>query len=186
VTAEPTAYLALGVITRPHGVRGEVRVALYNPASTALEEVARVFLAGPDGDAPRPYAVVSARATNDAFLLVLGDVTDRDAALALRGREVWADRHELPPLADDELYLHDLEGCEVVTAAGNGLGRIAEILDAGPHPTLVIHDGEVERLLPYVPAFVVQVDLAARRVVVDPPEDLPESRVGRAPPRGRR
>jgi 16S rRNA processing protein RimM len=176
VTAEPIAYLALGVIARPHGVRGEVRVAMYNPGSTALEDLERIYLAGPNGGAPAPYDVVSVRATNDAVLLTLENVTDRDAALALRGREVLVDRRDLAPLAEDELYVGDLVGCEVVTSAGSPLGRIAEVLDVGPHPLLVIHDGDLERLLPYVPVFVAQVDLAARRVVVDPPEGLPQER----------
>jgi 16S rRNA processing protein RimM len=177
--SDGSPYLALGRVTRPHGVRGEVRIVLYNPSSTALEGLTRVLLRGEPGATPVGYEVQQVRLVPEGALVVLAGVEDRDAAEALRGLEVIVDRAELPPLGEDEIYLADLEGCEVLTSTGRSLGRVHEVLDVGPHATLVIRDPEVERLLPYVPDFIVGVDLEQRRLWVDPPEDLPEERLRR-------
>jgi len=180
VSFDRTSFLVSGLVTRPHGVRGELRVRLHNAASTALEEVEEIYLDLPGAATPpRCFAVAAARWVEGGALLELEGVADRDQADALRGAEVCVRREDLPPLGDGEIYLVDLEGCEVVTRAGDPWGRVAQVRDLGAHDVLVIHDGEVERLLPYVPAFVVAVDLEARRVVVDPPEGLPEERRAR-------
>jgi 16S rRNA processing protein RimM len=173
---DPAQYLALGYVARAHGVRGEVHVGLYNEGSAALEELGRVYLVA-DGATPEPFDVRGVRPVNDGLLVTLGGVDGRDAAEALRGREILARRDELPPLAEDELYVADLVGCEVLTTAGQPLGRVVEVLESGPHPTLVIHQERIERMLPYVPEFVRAVDLEARRISVDPPEGLPEGPV---------
>ncbi|HEY3356325.1 MAG TPA: ribosome maturation factor RimM [Polyangia bacterium] len=176
-------YLVVGFVARPHGVRGELRVGLYNADSTALDEAERVYLVASPRDArgtldgaaaPVAYEVEAVRDVNEGLLLCLVGVDGRDAADALRGRQILVKRADLPPLAADEVYLTDLVGCVVVTQDGRELGRVADVLEAGPHDTLVIHDDRVERLLPYVPNFVLSVDLAAHRIVVDPPEGLPE------------
>ena len=180
MTFDRTRFLAIGLVTRPHGVRGEVRLRLHNAESTALEEVDAIHLALPGASGePRRYGLAAARYVDGGVLCELEGVDDRDQADALRGAEVLVPRAELAPLADGEFYLGDLEGCEVVTRAGQPFGVVHQVQELGAHDTLVIHDGEVERLLPYVPAFVVAVDLEARRVVVDPPEGLPEERLRR-------
>jgi len=71
--------------------------------------------------------------------------------------------------------LDDLVGCKVVLADGTPWGTVAAV-DAGAQDLLVIHDGDVERLLPLVDAFVPAIDVAAGTITVDPPEGLPENR----------
>jgi len=180
VTYDRTRFIPIGIITRPHGLRGELRLRLHHADSTALEEVDAVWLALPDG-AGEPFriGVAAARYVDGGILCELEGVDDRNAADRLRGAEVLVPRVELPPLAEGEFYLGDLEGCTVVTRAGQPYGVVHEVQELGAHDTLVIHDGDVERLLPFVPQFVVDVDLEGRRVVVDPPEGLPEERLRR-------
>jgi 16S rRNA processing protein RimM len=159
--------IPVGIVARPHGVRGEVRVHLYDPASTTLLGVRRVFV----GDVV--HTVSAARATAGAILLKLTDLDDRNAVEPLRGQVVAVRRADVP-LADGEYLVADLVGCAAVDPSGRALGTVVEVLH-GAQDLLVIHDAEVERLLPLVPAFVARVDLAARQVVVDLPEDLPTS-----------
>jgi 16S rRNA processing protein RimM len=162
----------IGVVARPHGVRGELRVALHNPESTALDESEVVFV----GD--REHEVESARpVTGGAYLLRLAGITDRDQAEALRGQPVAVARDDVE-LGDDEVLLVDLVGCRVELADGTSWGVIAGI-EPGPQDRLVIHHGEVERQLPVADAFLRDIDLEARRVVVDPPEGLPEEPIRR-------
>lgn len=161
----------IGFVARAHGIRGEVRVHLHNPGSTALDGAEVLFL----GD--REYTIESARPVAGAYLVALAGIEDRDAAEALRGRPVSVARADLE-LDDGEVLLADLIGCRVELADGRPWGVVSG-LDLGPQDRLVIRDGEVERLLPMVDAFVVDIDLEARRIVVDPPEDLPEEKRNR-------
>ncbi|HKA88585.1 MAG TPA: ribosome maturation factor RimM [Haliangiales bacterium] len=157
--------LEVGYVARAHGVRGEVRVHLHAAESTALYDVARAFVGGV------ARAILSARPAGGAVLVAFEGVADRDAADALRGEPVAVARADLP-LAEGEYFLADLTGCEVATEAGVPLGRVAEVVRAA-QDLLVIHDGDAERLVPIVPELVRAVDVAARRIVVELPEDYP-------------
>lgn len=162
----------IGTVARAHGVRGEVRVALHNPASNALDGAATVVVGG------RELAVDSARpVAGGAYLLRLAGIADRDQADALRGQPVSVARGELA-LDDGEVLLVDLVGCAVQLPDGTAWGVIAGV-EPGPQDRLIIHHGGVERQLPVADEFLVEVDLEARRVVVDPPEDLPEEPISR-------
>jgi 16S rRNA processing protein RimM len=170
-TPDTPAVVEIGVVARAHGIRGEVRVHLYNPESTALDRAETAYL----GD--RAFAIEGARPVQGAYLLALAGVTDRDAAEALRGRPVSVARHDLE-LDEGEVLLADLVGCRVELPDGRPWG-VVRAVELGPQDRLVIRDGEVERQLPVVDEFVVDIDVEARRIVVDPPADLPEEKARR-------
>lgn len=161
-------FLEIGYVARPHGVRGELRVVPHDPASTTLLDVDEIAIGGV------AYKVEQARPVKGAILVRLAGLSDRNRAELLRGQPVTVAR-ELIPIDEDEIFVADLVGCAVVREDGSPYGTIAAI-ETGFQDRLVIHDGEIERLLPLVPAFVVDVDLDAREVVVAPPEELPETR----------
>jgi 16S rRNA processing protein RimM len=158
----------IGVVARAHGIRGEVRVHLYNQASTALDQAESVLV----GD--RAYDIESARRVAGAYLVALAGVEDRDAADALRGRPVAVARADLE-LGEGDVLLADLVGCRVELPDGSDWG-VVSALDLGPQDRLVIRQGDVERLLPVVDAFVIEIDVEGRRIVVDPPAELPEEK----------
>jgi 16S rRNA processing protein RimM len=101
-------------------------------------------------------------------------VSDRNAAELLRGRPVSIRRADLA-LDDGEVLLADLIGCQVELPDGTDWGVVSH-LEVGPQDRLVIRQGDIERQLPVVDQFLVKVDLEARRIVVDPPADLPEDK----------
>jgi 16S rRNA processing protein RimM len=158
----------IGYVARAHGVRGELRVVPHDPASTALAEVDEVWVS----DARYPVAGV--RATRGAFLVRLIGVGDRDRAQALRGQPVSVRREHIA-LDDGEVLLADLVGCAVELPDGTPWGVVSAI-DVGPQDRLVIVDGDVERLVPVVPELIPEIDIDGGRVVVAPPEGLPETR----------
>jgi 16S rRNA processing protein RimM len=158
--------LGIGYVARAHGLRGELRVQLHAAGSTVLFDVERVWIGGQE------RVVEAARATTGAVLLTIEGVEDRDAAEALKGQPVEVERDAVS-LEPGEYLLADLPGCVAVDQDGREIGRVVEVIP-GAQPILVIHDAERrELLLPAVPQFVVDVDAAARRVVVSVPEDLP-------------
>ncbi|HTM21819.1 MAG TPA: ribosome maturation factor RimM [Kofleriaceae bacterium] len=160
-----TEIVEIGYVARAHGVTGELRVVCHNPASTALLRADAVTVGG------RRYVVDGVRSVDGAFLVALADVSDRDAAEALRGQTVSVDRGaiELPP---GEFLLADLIGCRALDSAGNPLGVVVDV-EAGAQDRLVIADGDQEWMLPLVPAFLRSVDLEHRTITLDPPSGLP-------------
>lgn len=163
---ESNGPVEIGFVARAHGVRGELRVVTHDPASTSLSRAEAVTIGG------QRYRVRSARPVDGAFLLAVDGISDRDVAERMRGAAVSVDRDALD-LQDGELLLSDLVGCRVELKDGTPWGRVAEIMP-GVQDLLVIHDGPVERLLPLVDEFLIEVDLPGGRIVVDPPEGLPE------------
>lgn len=162
--------VVLGHVVRAHGIRGAVRV---RPASgraqgtlELLGSLSKLYLGG------APCAVRRARVDKDDLLLELDTLTNRDQAEAARGQALEVDREQMPPPAEDELYLADVVGCTVVDRAGATLGRVTGSVDTGAHETLIVETSQGERLLPFIEPLVVAVDLETRRIVYDPPVGL--------------
>ncbi len=156
----------IGVVARAHGVRGELRVRLHNPDSTALDVVMSLFIAD------RSYEIASARLVKGGALVRLAEVDDRNEAETLVGKAIFVERGELE-LEEDDLLISDFLNCSLVLEDGTPWGKVVEVV-AGTQDRLVVHHGNVERYLPLVDAFIVDVDLDARSITVSPPEELPE------------
>ncbi len=156
----------IGAVSRPHGVRGELRVHLYNPDSTALDVVTEVYIAG------TPYAITSARLVKGGALLRVEGICDRDQAEALTKAPIEVLRDELE-LEEDDVLLDEFVGCQLLLKDGSEWGQVVEVLP-GVQDLLVIHQGEIERYLPLVEEFLVKLDMEAQQIVVAPPADLPE------------
>jgi tRNA (guanine37-N1)-methyltransferase len=160
----------VGFVSRPHGVRGELRIVLHNLESRSLIGAKTIWLDDTE------HKVVGVRSTKDAWLVRLDGVTTREGAEALKGRHLHVSRASLG-LRRGEFLLVDLVGCKVFLPDGQPWGEVVA-LETGPQDRLVIRDGAVERLLPAVPIFFVEIDADGGRLVVDPPEGLPEEPVG--------
>jgi 16S rRNA processing protein RimM len=157
----------IGVVSKAHGIRGEVVAVPHDPGSTSLGEVEHLYIAG-----VRRTVVRARPVPPGAYLLAFEGITDRDAAAALRGATIEADRDDLP-LEDDDVLLADLIGCRCVLPDGTPWGEIVGV-EAGLQDRLVIHHDGIERQLPVVDAFLAGIDLEAGVVTVTPPEGLPE------------
>jgi 16S rRNA processing protein RimM len=161
--------IEIGGIARAHGIRGEVAIVTHDPDSVILETCGTVWIDGVE------RKILAARNTpQKGWIVLLDGVVTRNDAEALRGKPIEVSREALE-LAEGEVILHDLIGCKVVLPDGTPWGEVAAV-DAGMQDLLVIHDGDIERLLPLVDEFVTSIDLAAGVVTVDPPEGLPESK----------
>jgi len=161
--------IEIGGVARAHGIRGEVVIVTHDPDSETLDGVAAIWVGGVE------RKVVGVRDTQRGWLVQLEGIVTRNDAEALRGQPVEVEREALA-LTDDDLLLHDLVGLEVRRTDGTPWGKVAEIMVGSHQDLLVIHDGEIERLLPLVDQFVTSIDVEAGVVIVDPPEDLPENR----------
>jgi len=182
VSTMQTPLLQIGTVLRPHGLQGELRIRLHNPASSALEHVESVWLRQPvavpgttrRGDEQREWRLEAARALPDGcYLVSLAGLADRTAAEALRTAEVFVRRDDLDALEDNEVYLADLVGLSVRTVAGEDLGRVKDVLHLTDSSLLCVErPARPDLLLPAVAEILARVDLAEGVVVVDPPDGL--------------
>ena len=164
--------VALGVVVRPHGVRGELRVHRFNADSDLLLDLDEVVLRRPDGTGARVVSVRSARTSDKAVLLFLEDVNDRDAADALRGLEICVRRDQLPPTDEDEFYLVDLLGLDVYEGERR-IGKVDRLFEYPSCDCLRVVGDDGVRELPVLPQFFAGVDLEARRIEARNVDDLP-------------
>jgi 16S rRNA processing protein RimM len=161
------------------GVKGWIRVQPYAKDPQALFSSRRWFLRAPDTHAGRPspgataplptlLRITEAREHGDDVIAGVRDIGDRNAAEALRGARIFVPRSSFPTAGSDEFYWVDLIGAQVFNRDGLRLGEVAGLLDNGAHSVLQVRDGQTpERLIPFVAAFIDQVDLASRRIDVD-------------------
>ncbi len=121
--------------------------------------------------AGQPMTIVSLRRMAQDFLVRFDGIQDRDQAAALTNREVAVERDLLPQLDDEEVYVDDLLGCAVEDPRGHVLGVVKATFWNGAQDVLsVVDEAGNERLFPAVPDFIVDIDLQAKRLVVDPHE----------------
>lgn len=159
----------VGRIGRPHGLRGEVMVQVRTDSPGQRFTVGTQFGVG----AGRTLTVDAARPHSGALLVRFAGVADRDAAAQLRGLVLTIETTELPVLDDpDEFYDHQLEGLTAVGPDGAALGTVREVVHAPASDLLVLETDHGEALVPFVRAIVSEVDLAGRRVILDPPAGL--------------
>lgn len=156
----------IGEVLGPHGIHGLVRVRLYNESSELLASMTAIELQHGDG-IPRVHRI--RRATphgRGVWLLGLEGVTDRTAAESLRGRRLMVPVGDLPALADDEFYHHELVGFVVETTTGRPIGTIVDTMSTGLNDVWIVRAGRQEVLIPAIADVVRNVDRAKRRVVI--------------------
>jgi 16S rRNA processing protein RimM len=173
--AWPDDAVEVGRIVGAWGVKGALRVQAYAASPQALFSSRRWFLQPPEAarapaDGPRLLRITGAREHGDGIVATAQDIADRDAAEALRGARIFVSRASFPTPEPGEYYWVDLIGLDVVDREGRLLGVVADLMDLGPHAVLQVRPpqpdaGEV--LIPFVAAYVDDVDLAGRRIAVD-------------------
>ena len=154
----------MGRILAPFGVKGWIKV---QPNTAAIQNLLGygTWWVGDEGDR-REIAVAEAKVQGNAVVARLEGCADRDAAAALRGKQVAVPRAALPAAMSGEYYWADLIGLAVVNTAAQDLGRVAGLLQTGANDVLVVQ-GERERLIPFIATVVREVDAGAGVIRVD-------------------
>ena len=167
---DPDRLVCIGMITAPHGVRGAVRVKSFTADPRAITRY------GPLYNAPgsRAFTFSPAGWVREQVIVRIDGVRDRNQAESLRGTKLYVPREALPDLdGEDEYYLVDLVGLTAEWADGSHRGVVKGVADfgAGDVVEVVLEDGKI-LVLPFTRDAVPLVDLANRRLVVDPPQGL--------------
>ncbi len=166
--------IALAQIVRPHGLRGEVKALSLIDEPAQLAHLGECFLWDERSDARWPSRIEHCRVQGQAAILALEGVRSIAEAESVVGRLVAVPQEALAPLPRGTFYAAALEGARVVTEDGVLVGEFIGVEGAPAQDLWVVRAGGQEYLIPAVAEIVVQVDLAARRITIRPPEGLLE------------
>lgn len=161
-------WILVGVFTGVRGVKGEAIVKSFTENPAGIADMGQLY-AGASRD---PLRLVRAREMKGKLAVQVEGVDDRDQAEALKGREIFMRRADLPATDSDEFYIADLEGLEALDGKGKRLGRVSAVHDFGAGPLIEIAlDAPLKGVgsspvLPFTMAIVPSVDLAAGRVTI--------------------
>lgn len=158
----------IATVGAAHGLSGQVRLQLHtdNPD----ERLARGSRLSTDPSEPGPLTVSMLRSAQDQWYAKFEGVTDRTAAEALRGVVLLAEEDTAEPGA---WYPRQLRGLRAEDRAGNSLGVVADVRHLPAQDALVLREESgATTLIPFVAPIVPVVDVAAGRVVIDPPPGL--------------
>jgi 16S rRNA processing protein RimM len=165
--------LVVGRVRRPHGVRGDVAVEVRTDDPGGRFAVGATLATDPAGHGP--LTVNAFRWHSGVLLLRFAGIEDRTAAEDLRGTWLVIDSADLGPTGDpDEFYDHELIGLAAVTVGGEPVGVVTEVRHHGQDLLVIESPADPELLVPFVAAIVPEVDVAAGRLVIDPPPGLLE------------
>ncbi|MBV9313225.1 MAG: ribosome maturation factor RimM [Pseudonocardia sp.] len=162
--------IVVGKIGRPHGLRGEVVVAVHTDSPDER------FASGAEFDvgAGRRLRVAGTRWQSGMLLVRFDGVSDRDSAAGLRGTVLTVAVADLPPLEDpDEFHDHQLIGLRAELTDGVSVGSVRQVVH-GPGGDLLVIERPAcsDALVPFVRQIVPTVDLAEGRIVLTPPDGL--------------
>lgn len=166
--------LTVGRVVRPHGVHGEVVVAVRTDEPQDRYAAGVQLIAESAREGPQRLTVARCRPHQGRLIVIFEGVHDRDGAEALRGVLLQVDSETVLPLEDpEEFHDHQLVGLTAVTTTGERLGEVVRIDHAPAADLLVVErPGGGTTFVPFVTAIVPEVDLGGGRLVVDPPPGL--------------
>ncbi len=156
--------VVMGRIVAPYGVQGWVKIQPFTETLDSLFDYEHWWIGSPSGW--READIDEARIHGKVIIAKFVDCDGRDAAFALKGREIAVSRDDMPPAEENEYYWSDLIGLRVHNLQQADLGEIKDVFATGANDVLVVQ-AERERLLPFTDSVIKEVDLANGRMLVD-------------------
>ncbi len=164
--------ITIGVIQKPRGVRGELKVLPTTDHPERFSLLKRVFLTSPRGERRKAF-VEEVRFGQGSVFLRLKSFTTPESVEEFRRWEIQIPRDEALPLSEGEYYVFDLIGLDVFAAKGEFVGSVADVLLITGNDLLQLNTPEgKELLIPFVGEFVKEVDLKAGKIIIEPIEGL--------------
>ncbi len=169
--AKSDEMFLLGKVVATHGLRGDLKVRPLADESESLATAQVITLRFSDGSS-RDFRLLRADRHQRWWLVRLEGRESIEAAQPLVGCEVLMPLADLPPLAADEYYWHQLEGLKVTDRQRGEIGTIVDLFTTAAHDIYVVQGPYGEVLVPAVGEFVLEIDPDGGRVLVDLPEGL--------------
>jgi 16S rRNA processing protein RimM len=166
--------IAVGVIRKAHGVRGEASVEPWTDFER-FQEIPRVTLVSPDERQTRDATIETARAHGDRALIKFREIATPEEIASLQEWTIEIPESAARARQTDEYFLHDLIGLRLVDAAGQERGEVIEAYEGGGGVLLNVKraDGH-EYEVPFAAAICTEIDIDGKRILVDLPEGIDE------------
>jgi len=170
-------HVVVGRLRKPHGLKGECTLfPLTDDPDSIFAPGRQLWVVSLEGQpVAGPLTVERSKAYHREWLLKFVDVDSREALDPLRGNFLGIEADQLPPLDEDEVYLHELDGFSVRLPDQTPLGLVSAVYELPAGLMIEVQGPKREFLLPYKKEFVREVDRAGRRLVITPPEGLIEN-----------
>lgn len=166
------ALLLVGRVARAHGNRGQVIVNVETDFVEERFQAGHTLLVGPEAD-PIPRRIRDVRFHQGRPIIGLDGIETMNDAEALAGAPLWVAAENIGALPEHTFYRHDLVGCEVVDRSGSPVGTVTEVEGPLERSHLIVHSRRGDVMIPMA-SDIVTVDLAAKRITINPPEGLLE------------
>ncbi len=168
-----TDRIALGIIRKSHGVRGEASVEVWSEDPGRFDDLTTLTLVSPDETQTRPVAIEAIRHHAGRFLVKFQGINSPEDVATLRNWTIEVPADQARVLDSDEYYLHDLAGLTLVDRDGATRGVVREAYEGGAGILLDVERSNGKRFdVPFAAGICVEIDLAAKRIVVELPDGI--------------
>lgn len=163
--------IALGIIRRAHGVRGEASVEIWTESAERFTELSRLFLVSPVGQS-RPAKIESVRAHADRALIQFAGIHSPEDVMALQNYTLEIPEEDARELEENEYFLHDLIGTTLIDMEGRERGVVRDVYEGGGGVLLSVERNGRRFEVPFAADICVEIDLQSRRMRVKFPVGL--------------
>jgi len=165
--------IAVGIIRKAHGVRGEASVEPWTDSPDRFAELDEVTLVSPDESSTRQARIETARVHAGRALVKFAGIETPEDVQALHGWTVEIPEEDARELEEDEYFLHDLTGLTLFDANGKERGVVADVIEGGGGLLLVVRRSDGRQFeLPFAADLCTEINLTEKRMVVALPEGL--------------
>jgi 16S rRNA processing protein RimM len=164
--------IALGIIRKAHGVRGEASVESWSDSPERFTEVSSVTLVSPDEASKRDAAIETVRLHAGRALVKFSGIDSPEEVQLLQNWTVEIPASDARKLDEDEYFLHDLIGLTLVDGDGTSRGKVIEIEETGGGVLLIVEGPKGRFDVPFAADICTKVDLEAKTIAVNLPEGI--------------
>ena len=157
--------VSIGLIVKHHGLRGDLKVFLYNEDSETL--VSGITIWVKDKNDFTSFNIESIKGAKSKFLIKIKDLNNRESCSFLLKKEIYVSRFDFPDINEDEFYINDVIGFNVQDHTGKAYGFLKDILLISGKEILLVEYHEKEIMIPNVESFVRLFDFENKIVIIN-------------------
>jgi len=147
-------YVLIGKIIKAHGIKGELKLIAFSGQQESITRHKALIPVSQQGQLTPALKIVRARSGNKNVIVQFSGISNRNDAEKLVGRGILVHKKDLPTLEDDEFYLYELEGLQVLTENRAIIGNVESFFNNGMQDIIVVKDGKKEFLIPLIPGLI--------------------------------
>lgn len=155
-------FMSIGQITKPHGVRGEVKVFSLTDSLEEFRNLKNVYI---DGEMRK---IISCKLQSDRAILKIEGIDSMNDAERYRNKYIKIHRNDAKKLEEDTYYIADLIDCKVFDTDGLELGTVYDVIETGSNDVYWVKGGKKEVLIPALKEIVVKVDIEKNEIIIKP------------------